>query len=216
MTTARGAHADDPGAAPFVPARPSLASLRRAAEGCRGCPLHRTASHAVIGEGPRRARVMLVGEQPGNDEDLAGHVFVGPAGRMLDRALEEAGLDREALFLTNVVKHFSWEPRGKRRIHKTPAQRHVDACIPWLEAESRLVAPHVVVCLGAVAARAIVGRDARVTESAGVVTKTAWCERTLATLHPSAVLRARSTEDRDAMFARLVSDLALAKRLARP
>src|SRR5438552_14256719 len=157
----------------FLPARLSITSMRQAVQGCRGCPLFRNATQAVFGEGPRAARVILVGEQPGNDEDLAGHPFVGPAGRVLDEAMEEAGLDRKETYVTNVVKHFKWEAKGKRRMHKKPGAREISACLPWLEKEIELIRPRVLVCLGATAAQALLGKDFKVTAHRGEVLESA-------------------------------------------
>src|SRR5436309_7185967 len=145
-------------AAPLVPAQPTLPALRKAAASCKACDLWKRGTQTVFGEGARNAQVMLVGEQPGNDEDLAGHPFVGPAGKLLDQALEEAGIDRTQAYVTNVVKHFKWEARGKRRIHAKPNATEIQACRPWLEAEIALVQPQVLVCLGATAAQALLGR----------------------------------------------------------
>src|SRR5215813_2762132 len=154
-------------AASFIPTHPTLATCREAVSACRGCELYRNATQGVMGEGPSHARLMLVGEQPGNDEDLAGRPFVGPAGRLLDRALVEAGLDRRAAYVTNAVKHFKWTPRGKRRIHKTPAQQELAACYQWLEGEISAIAPKLIVCLGATAARALLGPKFKITEGRG-------------------------------------------------
>lgn len=195
----------------FLPARVTMASLREAARGCRGCPLYKNATQTVFGEGPRNARVVLVGEVPGNDEDLAGHPFVGPAGRVLDEALEASRIRRDETYVTNVVKHFKWEPQGKRRKHKKPSAREIAACLPWLEREMELIRPAVLVCLGATAAQALIARDFRVTQMHGRVIPTALSERTVATIHPSSVLRQRTPEDRRREMDRLVADL---KRVA--
>lgn len=205
-------------ATPFLPARGGLPALRRAAAGCRGCPLFRDATQTVFGTGPARARLMLVGEQPGDREDVEGEPFVGPAGRLLRRALREAGLRDEDAYLTNVVKHFKFTPapRGKRRIHKAPSLREMTACRPWLAQELRLVAPEVLVVLGGTAGKALLGASFRVSERRGVLLPMPAVDDTdpapatghlLATLHPSAVLRA---DDRDAAFAGLVADLSVA------
>jgi DNA polymerase len=204
-------------AARFLPDHLDLASLRGAAAGCEGCGLYLNATRTVFGEGPAEARFMLVGEQPGDQEDLKGHPFVGPAGRVLDRGLEEAGIDRDEVYLTNAVKHFSFTSRGKRRIHQKPTAAEVNACRPWLNAELSVVRPEVVVVLGATAARAVLGRDFRVTRQRGepvplgddvpaAVTAVA-----VATVHPSAVLRA---SDRDAAYAGFLADLQVAARTA--
>jgi DNA polymerase len=203
---------DDAGAAPFVPDTASLKVLDEAAQSCRGCDLYRHATQAVLGEGRRRSQIMLVGEQPGDQEDLQGHPFVGPAGAMLDKALEQAGLPRSAVFLTNAVKHFKWEPRGKRRIHQKPRISEIRACRPWLEAELRIVKPLVVVCLGAVAAQAIFGSQFKLMQQRGRVLQSSVSPRTLATIHPAAVLRAPDEAARREAFASLVKDLKAARK----
>ena len=193
-------------AAAFVPARPSLASLRRAAAGCTACPLHRTGTQTVFGEGARGARVMLVGEQPGDREDVEGRPFVGPAGRLLDEALEEAGIDRDDAYVTNVVKHFKWAPRGKRRIHQKPSWGEVAACRPWLDAELEVVEPEALVLLGATAAQGLLGRDFRVTKQRGEPVESALAPLVVATVHPSSILRApddRRADERAAFVADL-------------
>jgi DNA polymerase len=195
-------------AAPLVPERPTLPSLRAAAGGCRACPLWERGTQTVFGEGPQLAEVMLVGEQPGNEEDLAGQPFVGPAGRLLDRALEAAGIDRRTVYVTNAVKHFKWEPRGKRRIHQKPNAREIRACRPWLEAEIAVVRPRALVCLGATAAQALLGRTFRVTEHRGELVASPLAPLVMATVHPSSILRAPDDADRRAELARLVEDLA--------
>jgi uracil-DNA glycosylase family protein len=194
-------------AAPLVPPRPSLTSLRAAAADCRACPLWQRGTQTVFGEGERRARVMLVGEQPGNDEDLAGKPFVGPAGKLLDRALEAAGIDRDRVYVTNVVKHFKWEPKGKRRIHAKPNAGEIAACRPWLEAELDVIRPEVLVCLGATAAQALLGRQFRVSKERGRFVASPLAPHTMATVHPSAILRAPDDESRRAEMARFVADL---------
>jgi DNA polymerase len=194
------------GAASFVPDRLDLASLRTAAAGCEGCDLYRDATRTVFGEGPERARFMLVGEQPGDQEDRRGHPFVGPAGRVLDRGLEEAGIARDEVYLTNAVKHFSFTPRGKRRIHQKPTAAEIDACHPWLDAELAVVRPEVVVVLGATAARALLGPSFRVTRHRGEAVPLGEAVA-VATVHPSAVLRA---PDRDAAYADFLADLKAA------
>jgi len=192
----------------------SLKLLREDAKHCRNCPLWRHATQTVFGAGASRARVMLVGEQPGDEEDRRGEPFVGPAGRLLDRALEAAGVDRTTLYVTNAVKHFKWEPRGKRRLHKTPAQREIEACRPWLEAEIAAVHPEVICCLGATAAKTLLGPDFRVSLSRGKLVKSPYAPRVFATLHPSAVLRVRGAAERAAAFKSLVRDLALMRSTA--
>jgi uracil-DNA glycosylase family protein len=196
-------------AAPLVPERPTLPALRAAAAGCRACPLWERGTQTVFGAGPPLAEVMLVGEQPGNDEDLAGVPFVGPAGRLLDRALAAAGLDRAKVYVTNAVKHFKWEARGKRRIHQKPASGEVRACRPWLEAEVQVVRPRAIVCLGATAARALLGPDFRVTERRGELVPSPLAPLVMATVHPSSILRAPDDAARRAELERLVEDLAL-------
>jgi uracil-DNA glycosylase family protein len=194
-------------AADFLPSRMNLAALRRAAAMCRGCELYRDATQTVFGEGPRSARLMLVGEVPGDQEDLAGEPFVGPAGRLLNDALEEAGLSRREVYVTNAVKHFRWEPRGKRRLHKRPGAGHIEACKPWLQAEILVVKPQLIVCLGAIAAQALLGRDFRVSRQRGKFIITESGIAALATHHPSGVLRAPRPEDRDRKRGELVKDL---------
>jgi DNA polymerase len=195
----------------FLPARRSLASLRRAAAGCTAGPLHRTGTQTVFGEGARAADVLLVGEQPGDREDLEGRPFVGPAGRLLDEALAEAGLDRSSAYVTNVVKHFKWEPRGTRRIHQKPSWGEVAACRPWLEAELELVRPTALVLLGATAAQGLLGRDFRVTRQRGEPLDSALAPLVVATVHPSSILRAPD-ERRQAERAAFVPDLAVVAR----
>ena len=196
----------------LIPEHATLPALREAAAGCRGCDLWATATQTVIGEGSEDADLFLVGEQPGDREDLAGRPFVGPAGKLLDRALEEAGVDRLRVFLTNVVKHFAWVPKGKRRIHRKPNLAEISACRPWLDAELEVVDPEVVVCLGATAAQALLGRSFRVTVDRGKVLS--WEGRKLvATVHPSSILRARDEEARYQQMAAFVRDLQVAARL---
>lgn len=172
-------------AAGFLPRRLTLAGLRRAAAACRGCELYRNATHTVFGEGPRRATLVLIGEQPGDQEDVAGRPFIGPAGRLLDRALEQAGIPRDAVYVTNAVKHFKWTARGKRRLHQRPREGEIDACRPWLEAELRVLKPAVVVGLGATAARAVFGRALRIKDVRGRATASPLHARTVVTVHPS-------------------------------
>src|SRR5215471_7218374 len=191
----------------YLPPDRSLDSLREAAQECRGCDLFRAATQAVFGEGPAQSRVLLIGEQPGSEEDLKGHPFVGPAGRLLDTALEEAGVPRSEVYITNAVKHFKFEERGKRRIHKKPSAAEVKACQPWLEAEIEAIKPKIVVCLGATAAQSILGRDFRLTQSHGQFFEHPWTKFVTATLHPSAILRAAESEDRHRQYRQLVEDL---------
>jgi uracil-DNA glycosylase len=195
------------GAEALIPARPSLRSLRGAAAGCRACPLWRTGTQTVFGEGLKRARVILVGEQPGDREDREGRPFVGPAGRVLDEALERARIDRSDAYITNVVKHFKWEARGKRRIHKSPRAEEIRACAPWLEAELDVVRPELIVCLGATAVKAVLGPKLRVMRDHGRIEPSRLGPPAMPTLHPSAVLRADG-DDRESAMAMLVGDLA--------
>jgi len=197
----------DHSALPLVPRKPTLAKLRQAAAGCRACDLWKRGSQTVFGEGPLRARVMLVGEQPGDREDLEGRPFVGPAGRILDTSLEKAGIDRRAVYVTNLVKHFKWEPRGKRRIHQKPNSVEIAACRPWLDAEIALVAPEVIVCLGATAAQALIGRSFRVSRQRGEFVASSLAPRVLATVHPSSILRAPDDKRRRAETEKFVADL---------
>jgi DNA polymerase len=201
-------------AAEYLPERLSLASLREAAAGCQACPLWRTGTQTVFGEGAARSELMLVGEQPGDREDREGHPFVGPAGRLLDDALEEAGIDRTRAYVTNVVKHFKWQARGKRRIHAKPAWSEVAACRPWLDAELTVVKPDVLVCLGATAAQALLGRSFRVTRDRGKPVDSDLAPHVLATIHPSAILRA-DAEARATERAALVDDLRVVASLLR-
>jgi DNA polymerase len=196
-------------AAAYLPERPTLPRLREAAAGCRACPLWQTGTQTVFGEGPAAAEVMLVGEQPGDQEDTQGRPFVGPAGRVLDEALELAGVERERAYLTNAVKHFKWEARGKRRIHAKPTWSEQMACKPWLEAELAVVRPRVLVCLGATAAQSLLGKQFRVTKERGRWLDSDLAEYVTATIHPSAILRQRDTESRHREMAALVADLKL-------
>jgi uracil-DNA glycosylase len=194
------------GAAALIPDHATLKSLREAAAGCKACPLHETGTQTVFGEGLKRARLMLIGEQPGDREDIEGHPFVGPAGRVLDQALEQAKIERGDAYVTNVVKHFKWKPQGKRRIHQTPKAEEIKACAPWLEAELEVVDPEVLVCLGATAVRAVIGSKARVMKDHGEFLESRLGRTAVPTLHPSAILRA-DPEDRDDAMALLVGDL---------
>jgi uracil-DNA glycosylase len=197
----------------FLPERISLKSLREASRRCQGCPLFQNATQTVFGQGSRSSRIILIGEQPGNDEDLKGEPFVGPAGRVLDQALLLAGIDRGDTYVTNVVKHFKWEPKGKRRMHRKPNAREIAACIPWLEKEIELIKPEVLVCLGATAAQALLGREFRVTVDHGKILDTRLAAHTLATIHPSAVLRQRTAEDREREMRTLTQDLRVVASL---
>jgi uracil-DNA glycosylase len=190
----------------------SLRSLKIAARACRNCPLWANATQTVFGAGNPHARVILVGEQPGDEEDRNGLPFVGPAGRLLDKALEAAEIDRDDLYVTNAVKHFKWQLRGKRRLHKTPAQREIDACHPWLEGEIAAIAPEVIGCLGATAARAVIARDFKVSVMRGRFVKSPLAPYVFATFHPSALLRLRESEEREAAFKQLVKDLRLIRK----
>ena len=190
-----------------IPSQPTVAALRDAAAECTACHLYRNATQTVFGEGPERARIMLVGEQPGDAEDLAGHPFVGPAGKLLDRCLVEAGIDRRRTFVTNVVKHFKWVARGPRRIHSKPGAVEIEACFPWLEAEISVVKPQIVVALGATAAQALFGKAFRVTRDRGRLVPFALAPCALATVHPSALLRAPDEETRRQEIERFIEDL---------
>lgn len=200
-------------AAELIPAGGGVKALREAASECRACPLWRDATQTVFGAGAARAPVMLVGEQPGDREDREGLPFVGPAGQLLDRALARAGIEPRRTYRTNVVKHFKWKPRGKRRIHQTPSKLDVEACRPWLEAEFARVKPNVVGILGATAAKALLGDDFRVSSRHGELLEVEFAPAAVATFHPSAILRA-GDEDRDEAFAELVSDLRVIARAA--
>jgi DNA polymerase len=208
MTAAGG------GAAPFVPAGASLETLRAASAGCRGCELFRRATQTVFGRGRAEARIVLVGEQPGDQEDLKGAPFVGPAGEVLDRALAEVGIDRKLVYVTNAVKHFSFVERGKRRIHQTPRASEIAACRPWLEAELEIIKPEVLGALGATAARVIFGPSFRLLRQHGQFIETRWARRSIATLHPSAVLRGQDDDDKARLYAMLRDDLKLIARAA--
>ena len=194
-------------ASELIPLFPSLQAARKASKDCRACDLWRHATQTVFGDGAARARILFVGEQPGDKEDLEGRPFVGPAGALLDKALIEAGIDRKQTYVTNAVKHFEWEPRGKRRIHKKPNSMEIAACRQWLDTEIALVKPDVIVCLGATAAQALLGRDFRVTEKRGQLLPFDTVQNVLATVHPSSILRAPDDESRHREFLRLVEDL---------
>lgn len=190
-----------------LPERRSLRTLRVAARGCRACQLWRRATQTVFGEGSAKADIMLVGEQPGNDEDLAGRPFVGPAGRLLSRALEEAGIDRDRAYVTNVVKHFKWEPRGKRRIHAKPNASEIGACRPWLDSEIAVLRPRVIVCLGATAAKALLGASFKVSTQRGLFVESPLAPLVTSTVHPSSILRERDSEARHQAMRAFVGDL---------
>ena len=194
-------------AAPLIPDRPTIAKLKAAGAHCRACDLWKRATQTVFGEGGPKARVMFVGEQPGDQEDIQGRPFVGPAGKILDKALEEAGIDRKEVYVTNAVKHFKWEPRGKRRIHKKPNSLEIAACKPWLEAEIEVLRPDVIVCLGATAAQALLGRQFKVSTQRGVWVESPLAPFVMATVHPSSLLRAPDDETRRREMKRFITDL---------
>ena len=199
-------------AAALVPERASLAELRKAAAACTACDLHKSGTQTVFGEGGEGAKIMFVGEQPGDQEDRTGKPFVGPAGQLFDQALEDAGIDRRTVYVTNVVKHFKWVARGKRRIHQKPNAAEVAACLPWLEAELEVAKPRVLVCLGATAAQALLGREFRVTRERGKPVASDLAENVLATVHPSSILRT-DPADRQREYDAFVDDLKAAARL---
>jgi DNA polymerase len=197
-------------AADFLPERLELPLLQTASKACRGCDLYCKGTQTVFGEGPADASVMFVGEQPGDQEDRAGRPFVGPAGNLLDGALRMAGVPREECYVTNAVKHFKWEPRGKRRIHSKPSAREVNACKPWLEAEIQVIKPQAIVCLGATAAQDLLGRDFRLTQHRGEpITGTPWAPWVLATVHPSSLLRMPDEASREQAYGQFVDDMRL-------
>ena len=197
---------------PLIPMNPTLESLRQAAKNCRACDLWRTGTQTVFGGGAAHPKIMFVGEQPGNQEDIEGKPFVGPAGKLLDSALEEAGIDRSKTYVTNAVKHFKWEPRGKRRIHKKPNAAEINACRPWLDAEISVLKPQVIVCLGATAAQALLGRDFRVTQHRGELMKSTLAPYIMATVHPSSILRAPAEDTRHEEMQRFIEDLRAVKK----
>lgn len=199
-------------AAPLIPSRPTLRALRAAAAECRACPLWKLGTQTVFGDGPAKARAVFVGEQPGDQEDRAGKPFVGPAGRLLDQAMEASGIVRSEVYVTNAVKHFKWEPAGKRRLHKKPNAREVAACRPWLDAELAVLRPDVVVALGATAAQSLMGPAFRITQRRGQRLDVPWAGAFVATMHPSAILRMRSPE-RDQAMKDLISDLKVVAEL---
>jgi len=206
---------DQTTAAGLIPNEPELDELREAAAECTACPLYRNATQTVFGEGPDRAQIMFVGEQPGDSEDLAGHPFVGPAGKLLDRCIKEAGIDRRRAYVTNAVKHFKWVPRGTRRIHNKPNSMEIAACFPWLEAELAAVKPKIVVALGATAAQALFGKAFRVTRERGKPVPSRFAPYAMATVHPSSLLRAPDEETRRREIALFISDLKKAAALLR-
>jgi len=199
--------ASKPPSSIVLPDKPTLPRLREAAKHCHACDLWRNATQTVFGEGKSGARIMLVGEAPGDQEDLAGKPFVGPAGKLLDDALEEAGIERSKVYVTNAVKHFKWEPRGKRRIHKKPNTQEIRACQPWLDAQIAAVKPRVIVCLGATAAQALLGKDFRVTQQRGKLVPSDLAPVVIATVHPSSILRAPDPKDREEERKRFIADL---------
>ena len=204
-----------PSAADYLPAKHSLTALKKGAADCRGCELYRRATQTVFGAGPASARVVLVGEQPGDQEDQQGKPFVGPAGRLLDQTLAQVGIDRRSAYITNAVKHFKWVARGKRRLHAKPSARELAACWPWLQAELTTIDPEMIVCLGATAAQALLGRDFRVTRQRGKLLPSEFAKHILATYHPSAILRAPE-DARPQMLEAFTADLqVVAKVLAR-
>ena len=201
------------GAAKFLPVIHSIGEMRRALRGCEGCDLYKHATQGVFGEGPERARLLMIGEQPGNEEDLQGHPFVGPSGKLLDRALAEAGIDRREVYVTNAVKHFKFEERGKRRIHQKPRIGEVRACKPWLDGEIEAVKPAVIVCLGATAAQSILGSGFRLTENRGRSIEHPAASHVVATVHPSAILRVTDSAQRKVDYAQFVNDLKAVRKL---
>jgi len=195
----------------FFPDQINYPELKRASEGCRGCDLYKFATQTVFGEGPPGADLLFVGEQPGDEEDIEGSPFVGPARRLFNKALADASIDRDRAYVTNVVKHFKWIPKGKRRLHQKPRASEVEACLPWFAAELEIIKPRILVCLGATAAQALLGRDFRVTQARGIWLDSPMAEKLLATVHPSSILRSR---DRETMYAEFVADLrVVAKEL---
>jgi len=199
-------------ATPFLPPRLSLKALREAASHCQGCPLYRRATQTVFGQGRQDARIMLVGEQPGNAEDVEGAPFVGPAGRVLNEALTEAGIERDDAYVTNAVKHFKWILVNRRRMHKKPNAREIRACLPWLEKEIEVVTPQILVCLGATAAQALLDPKIRVTRDRGVLMPSRLAPQALATVHPSSILRQQTSEDRHREMAQFIEDLRVVAR----
>ena len=207
-------NSDPASAEQYLPERPTLPRLREAVQSCRGCDLYKNATQAVFGEGPQSAQIVFIGEQPGDEEDLKGHPFVGLAGRLFDRALQDAGIDKSEVYVTNTVKHFRFEERGKRRLHKKPRQSQIDACSPWLKAELEIVRPKVLVCLGATAARALFGPLYKLTKERGRWTSHPWAAHATSTVHPSSLLRIPDSADRKAAYENFVEELrAIKKRI---
>lgn len=194
-------------AAPFIPAKLTVPALQEAASSCTGCELYKQATQTVFGQGSSHAEIILVGEQPGDQEDRAGHPFIGPAGKILDKALAEAGIARHDVYVTNAVKHFKWEPQGKRRKHKKPSAAEIAACRPWLEAEVKVLGPRVIVCLGVTAAQSVFGKLVRLNEMRGKSWSTAMGPNVFVTVHPSAILRHPEAAQRDEEYRRFVQDL---------
>ena len=199
----------------FIPPTPTLPQLRQAAKTCTGCDLYRRATQTVFGEGASHATLVFVGEQPGDQEDLQGHPFVGPAGRLLDKALVEAGISRNEVYITNAVKHFKWEPQGKRRKHKRPSAGEVAACRPWLASEVNAIHPRILVCLGATAAQSVLGKAVRITEARGQFMATPWAAATYVTIHPSSIFRHRERVQQEAEYRQFVEDLKQIRRRLR-
>jgi uracil-DNA glycosylase len=199
----------------LIPENPTLQRLEKAAKSCTACDLYINATQTVFGAGASRAKVIFVGEQPGDQEDIQGKPFVGPAGKLLDSALQEAGIDRDEIYITNAVKHFKWEPRGKRRIHKKPNAAEIAACRPWLEAEIKVLQPQVIVCLGATAAQSLLGRDFRVTQHRGELVDSPLAPHVMATIHPSAILRAPDEKTRHEQNESFIADLKKIAKLLR-
>jgi uracil-DNA glycosylase len=197
----------------FIPEHATPRALREAVQSCRGCDLYARATQAVFGEGPYSAEIMFIGEQPGDEEDRQGHPFVGPSGKLLDRALADAGIDRSSVYVTNAVKHFKFEERGKRRLHKKPSSVEIRACRPWLETEINLIQPQIIVCLGATAAQSIFGNTYRLTKQRGQFVRNSWAPHVTSTVHPSAILRAPDEDQRHAEYARFVADLKQVERV---
>jgi len=200
-------------AAEYVPAKPTLPAMRAAVQNCRGCDLYAHATQAVLGEGPKSAEIVLIGEQPGDEEDRLGRPFVGPSGKLLDRALQEAGIDRSVVYVTNAVKHFKFEERGKRRLHKKPNGLEIRACRPWLEAELSVIRPQIIVCLGATAAQTVFGATYRVTKERGQFVSNSFGPHVTSTVHPSAILRAPDEQQRHNEYQQFVDDLKKVRHL---
>jgi len=199
-------------AEPFIPPRPTIKNMTIAVQDCKGCDLYKNATQAVFGEGAASARCIIVGEQPGNDEDLSGKPFVGPAGKLLDRGLADAGIDRKLVYVTNAVKHFKNEIRGTRRLHRTPNPAELRACRPWLEAELKVIKPEVLICLGASAARSVMGKAVTIRDTRGKFIQSEFSDQTIITAHPSSILRSPDDDSRHANYALMISDLKIAAK----